>query len=218
MIGPTAEVVEDKNDTATTGENFAKILKLTSNMIKGLSAKDLITCFAGLRPVHESEDFYIAASQKVPGLIHAAGIQSPGLTASPAIGEYIVELLKNSGLKLEKNQDFDDTLPPRYEIRNLDDEKIAELHRKNPAWTNIICRCEEISEAEIIEAIRRGHITTDGIKFYTRAGMGRCQGGFCQAKILQIINRETGIPMEKLTKRGGNSFILSGTLGDLEIK
>ncbi|MBO7329983.1 MAG: (2Fe-2S)-binding protein, partial [Lentisphaeria bacterium] len=82
----------------------------------------------------------------------------------------------------------------------------------------IICRCEEISEAEIIEAIRRGHITTDGIKFYTRAGMGRCQGGFCQAKILRIINRETGIPMEKLTKRGGNSFILSGNLGDLEIK
>ena len=218
MIGPTAEVVEDKNDTATTGENFNKILELTGSMIKGLSAGDLITSFAGLRPVHESEDFYIAASKKVPGLIHAAGIQSPGLTAAPAIGEYIVELLKDSGLKLEKNPDFDDTLPPRYEIRNLDDEKITELHRKNPAWTNIICRCEEISEAEIIEAIRRGHITTDGIKFYTRAGMGRCQGGFCQAKILRIINRETGIPMEKLTKRGGNSFILSGNLGDLEIK
>ncbi len=218
MIGPTAETVDDKCDTATTGENFTKILKLTNNMIKGLSAKDLITSFAGLRPVHESEDFYITASKKAPNLIHAAGIQSPGLTASPAIGEYIVELLKKSGLKLEKNPDFDDNLPPRYEIRNLDDDKISELHKQNPVWTNIVCRCEEISEAEIIEAIRRGHTTTDGVKFYTRAGMGRCQGGFCQAKILRMINRETGIPMEKLTKRGGNSFILSGNLGDLEVK
>ncbi|MBQ4329727.1 MAG: FAD-dependent oxidoreductase [Lentisphaeria bacterium] len=218
MIGPTAEAVEDKNDTATTGENFAKILKLTQNMVKGLSARDLITSFAGLRPVHESEDFYIAISEKAPALIQAAGIQSPGLTASPAIGEYIVKLLQNSGLPLEEDPSFDGTLPCRNEIRNLADEKISELHKQNPAWTNIVCRCEEISEAEIIEAVRRGHTTVDGVKFYTRAGMGRCQGGFCQSKILRIISRETGMPMEKLTKCGGKSFILSGNLGDLEVK
>jgi glycerol-3-phosphate dehydrogenase len=218
MIGPTAEAIDDKSDTATTGENFAKILKLTQQMVTGLSAKDLITSFAGLRPVHESEDFYIEISKRAPCLIHAAGIQSPGLTASPAIGEYIVQLLQDVGLILTENPSFDGTLPCRHEVRNLDDEMITELHKQNPAWTNIVCRCEEISEAEIVEAIRRGHTTVDGVKFYTRAGMGRCQGGFCQSKILRIISRETGIPMENLTKRGGKSYILSGNLGDLEVK
>ncbi len=218
MIGPTAEVVDDKEDTATTAENFKKILNLTQKMVKGLSARDLINSFAGLRPVHDSEDFYIKVSEKVPALIQAAGIQSPGLTASPAIGEYIVELLKSAGLPLAEKTDFDGTLPPRYEVRNLDDEKVAELYKNDPAWTTIVCRCEEISEAEITAAVRRGHTTVDGVKFYTRAGMGRCQGGFCQARILRIINRETGIPMEKLTKRGGKSLILAGNLGDLEVK
>ena len=218
MIGPTAEALEDKTDTATTSDNFQKILKLTQSMVNGLSARDLITSFAGLRPVHESEDFYIAASEKSPNLIQAAGIQSPGLTASPAIGEYITSLLEKSGLQLKKDPDFDGTLPPRYEARKLSDEALKEFHSKNPAWTNIVCRCEEISEAEIVEAVKRGHTTVDGVKFYTRAGMGRCQGGFCSAKVLQIISRESGIPMEELTKRGGKSRILAGNLGELEVK
>ncbi len=92
------------------------------------------------------------------------------------------------------------------------------LHEQDPAWTNIICRCEKISEAEIVEAVRKGHTTVDGVKFYTRAGMGRCQGGFCSTNILKIISRETSIPVEELTKRGGSSRILGGTLGDLEVK
>lgn len=218
MIGPTAEAVENKEDLSTSAENFEKILKLTQNMVNGLSAKDLITSFAGLRPVHESEDFYIAPSQQVPALIQAAGIQSPGLTASPAIGEYIVDLLKNAGLNLEDNPDFDNTLPCRLESRNLENEELQKLHRQDPAWCNIICRCEKISEAEIVEAVKRGHTTVDGVKFYTRAGMGRCQGGFCSAKILQIISKTSGIPLEKLTKRGSNSPILAGNIGDLEVK
>ncbi|MBR7130849.1 MAG: NAD(P)/FAD-dependent oxidoreductase [Lentisphaeria bacterium] len=218
MIGPTAEAVDDKGDTATTSDNFLKILKLTQNMVNGLTARDLITSFAGLRPVHESEDFYIAKSEKSPNLIQAAGIQSPGLTASPAIGEFITSLLKDAGLELVENPGFDGTLPPRYEARKLDDAKLQEFHDNDPAWTNIICRCEEISEAEIIEAVKRGHTTVDGVKFYTRAGMGRCQGGFCSAKVLNIISRESGIPMEELTKRGGKSRILAGKLGELEVK
>ena len=218
MIGPTAEMVDDKSDTATTAENFKKILHLTRNMVNGISAGDLITSFAGLRPVHESEDFYIAPSQKVPALIQAAGIQSPGLTASPAIGEYIVELLQSSGLTLEEDPEFDGTLPPRLESRNISDKELSELCRRDPAWGNIICRCEKISEAEIIEAVKRGHTTVDGVKFYTRAGMGRCQGGFCSGKVLQIISKHSGIPMEKLTKKGGSSTILAGSLGDLEVK
>jgi glycerol-3-phosphate dehydrogenase len=187
-------------------------------MVNGLSAGDLITSFAGLRPVHESEDFYISPSAQAPALIQAAGIQSPGLTASPAIGEYIVKLLQNSGLILETDPGFDGKLPERFEARSLNNEELQKFHQTNPAWTNIICRCEKISEAEIIEAVKRGHTTVDGVKFYTRAGMGRCQGGFCSAKVLQIISRESGIPMEELTKRGGKSRILVGNLGDLEVK
>ncbi|MBE6389331.1 MAG: NAD(P)/FAD-dependent oxidoreductase [Lentisphaerae bacterium] len=218
MIGPTAELIDDKNDTATTSENFTKILSLTSKMIKGLSPRDLITSFAGLRPVCESEDFYIAPSQKVPAMIQAAGIQSPGLTASPAIGEYIVQLLQESGLTLEKKVDFDGSLPPRNTTREMSDCELQKAHNLDPAWANIICRCEEISEAEIIEAVKRGHTTVDGVKFYTRAGMGRCQGGFCTAKVLEIISRESGIPATELTKRGKGSRILAGKLGDFEVK
>ena len=219
MIGPTAEITDDKLDTATTAENFTKILKQTSGMIKGLSAGDLITSFACLRPVLlESEDFYIAKSEKVPNLIQAAGIQSPGLTASPAIGEYIVQLLSQAGLTLTADPEFDGTLPPRQTTANMSDEKLQEMHRMSPAWTNIVCRCEEISEAEIIEAVKRGHTTVDGVKFYTRAGMGRCQGGFCTSKVLQIIARESGIPETELTKRGKGSRILAGKLGDFKVK
>lgn len=218
MIGPTAEITDDKNDTSTTADNFSKILTLTQKMIKGIAAKDLITSFAGLRPIHESEDFYITHDSRMPALIHAAGIQSPGLTASPAIGEYITTLLHDAGLPLIENPAFDGTLPPLPETATLSDEELLQHHQNDPACTNIICRCETISESEIIAAVKRGHTTVDGVKFFTRAGMGRCQGGFCTAKILQIISRESGIPMEKLTKSGGNSRILAGKLGDLEVK
>ncbi|MBO5643666.1 MAG: (2Fe-2S)-binding protein [Lentisphaeria bacterium] len=90
--------------------------------------------------------------------------------------------------------------------------------KKDPAYTRIICRCEQITEAEIIDAVKCGHTTVDGVKFHTRAGMGRCQGGFCSAKILEIISRESGIPMQELTKRGANSRIISGQLGSIEVK
>ncbi len=219
MIGPTADAVDDKDDTATTADNQKRILSLVRNMINGISERDCITAFAGLRPVlEESEDFYIAPSQIVPCFIQVAGIQSPGLTASPAIGEYVKDLLKNAGLKLVEKDRINYFLPARRTARTQTPEQLEELHREDPAWTNIVCRCEKISEAEVIAAVRRGHTTVDGVKFYTRAGMGRCQGGFCGVKIMEIISRESGIPMEKLTKRGGDSRLITGKLGSLEVK
>lgn len=218
MIGPTADPVDDKSDTATSADHMQRILGLVRNMVDGISPRDIITSFAGLRPVLETEDFYIEPSKLVPDFIQVAGIQSPGLTASPAIGEYVKDLLKNEGLELIEKNNIEYELGPRYRTRQLSQEKLMELHEQDPAWTHIICRCEKISEAEIVEAIRKGHTTVDGIKFYTRAGMGRCQGGFCSANILKIIHRETGIPMEELTKRGGASRILAGKLGELEVK
>ncbi len=218
MIGPTADPAEDKLDTATSADHMQRILNLVRNMVNGVTPRDIITSFAGLRPVLDSEDFYIAISQQAPHFIQVAGIQSPGLTASPAIGEYVKELLKEDGLTLEEKKHFESELPPRHEARHETAEQLDELHATDPAWTHIICRCEKISEAEIVEAIHKGHHTVDGVKFYTRAGMGRCQGGFCTAKILKLISRETGIPMEELTKKGGDSRLLTGRLGDLPVK
>jgi glycerol-3-phosphate dehydrogenase len=154
----------------------------------------------------------------VPDFIQAAGIQSPGLTASPAVGEYIVKLLGESGLDLPEKTTPRVPMPERIESRKCSPEKLAELHAKNAEWTNWVCRCEKISEAEIAEAVKLGHTTMDGIKFYTRAGMGRCQGGFCSAKIMRVLSNVSGIPMEKLTKRGKQSTLLAGKLGDLQVK
>lgn len=217
MIGPTAEMTEDKDDVSTSADRMKQIVAQVRQMVDGISARDIITSFAGLRPVLESEDFYIELSKKVPNFVQVAGIQSPGLTASPAIGEYVKDILRNAGLKmLEKGGDY--TLPHRHEIRHETPESLDALHEEDPRWTHVVCRCENISEAEIIEAIRHGHTTLDGIKFYTRAGMGRCQGGFCSSRIMMIVSRETGIPMEQLTKKGGASRLLSGKLGSVSVK
>ena len=218
MIGPTADPVEDKEDLETTSAHLKRILGLARGMVNGISQRDVITSFAGLRPVLDTEDFYIAPSAKVPAFIQVAGIQSPGLTASPAIGEYVKDLLKSGGLRLVEKARIEYDLAPRHLARRESLESLDELHREKPAWTRIVCRCEKISEAEIVEAVRHGHTTVDGVKFYTRAGMGRCQGGFCSARILKIISRESGIPLEELTKKGGGSRILAGKLGDLEVK
>ncbi len=218
MIGPTADPTEDKEDTTTSSDHMQRIVALVSQMVKGISTRDIITSFAGLRPVLDSEDFYIALSEKIPQFVQVAGIQSPGLTASPAIGEYVKDLLKSGGLKLTEKKDYDYELPHRHEVRHESLEQLDQLHDEDPTWTHLVCRCEKISEAEIIEAIHKGHHTLDGIKFYTRAGMGRCQGGFCSARIMEIVSRETGLPLSELTKNGGASRLTTGRLGDRPVK
>ncbi|OGV37549.1 MAG: FAD/NAD(P)-binding oxidoreductase [Lentisphaerae bacterium GWF2_45_14] len=208
MIGPTSEKIDDKEDSSTTYSNMERIFLQASRMVSGISRRDVITSFSGLRPVLENEDFLIEKSQMAPAFIQVAGIQSPGLTAAPAIAEYVLEILsKDCGLKLEKKKSFIPEISRTEKIYGISPEKLDELIEKNPAYGNIVCRCEQISEAEIVDAIRKGHTTIDGIKFYTRSGMGRCQGGFCTYKILKIISRETGIPIDHITRRGNGSFI-----------
>ncbi len=213
MVGPTADLTEDKEDNASTAENMKRIFGMAKKMVPSVSERDLITSFSGSRPVMDTEDFFIATSKSAPGLIQAAGIQSPGLTASPAVGEYIRDLLRKEGVEMKEKTNIVTSIPHARAIRFQSREEADKLHAENPAWTRIICRCESISEAEIVNAIRHGHTTIDGIKFYTRAGMGRCQGGFCSYKIMKIIARETGMPLEEITKRGGQSKLLRGRLG-----
>lgn len=211
LIGPTADPVPDKADLSTTAERLAAIASSARVLVPSVSERDAITSFAGLRPVL-GEDFYIDLSARAPGLVQVAGIQSPGLTSSPAIAEYVKNLLLRDGLELREKPSFDPSLPPPVRVRDLGPEERSALVARNPAYGSVVCRCEEISEAEIVEAIRHGHVTLDGIKFYTRAQMGRCQGGFCTARILRIIMRETGLSAREITKRGGDSRILEGEL------
>jgi glycerol-3-phosphate dehydrogenase len=217
MLGPTAEIVEDKEDESTTERNLRKILKLASNMISGVSVKDIITSFSGLRPTLPGDDFFIASSTDAENFIQVAGIQSPGLTASPALGEYVRELLAGQGMEMRKKSRYIDSLPSVGKVRTSCREELEQLIAFNPAYGNIVCRCENISEAEIVRAVRKGHCTLDGVKFYTRAGMGRCQGGFCSGKIIEIIHRESGIPIEHITKRGGGTWLLKGSLSGTKL-
>jgi glycerol-3-phosphate dehydrogenase len=212
MVGPTAVEIEDKEDLATSQSNLEVAFAAARRLVPALSERDIITSFAGLRPTLQGGDFYIDVSAGVPRLVQVAGIQSPGLTAAPAVAEYVKDLLKKAGLELVEKPDWDPYLEPVPRIRELAPFQVDELTLKDPAYGEVVCRCESVSEAEIVAAIRRGHRTLDGIKFYTRAQMGRCQGGFCTYRILRILARETGMPLERISKRGPGSELLRSEL------
>jgi glycerol-3-phosphate dehydrogenase len=211
LIGPTASPVDDKNNAATTRTELETILRSARNMVPDVSEADVITSFAGIRPAL-GEDYYIDASAKVPAFIQVAGIQSPGLTASPAIGEYVKDLLKKEGLKLIEKANWDPYIEKSPRVRELSAFELDKLIAENSEYGEVVCRCERVTEAEIVAAIKRGHTTLDGIKYFTRAQMGRCQGGFCTYKIIKILMRETGMSWDEITKHGRESTVLRGEL------
>jgi len=217
LVGPTADVTDDKDDFSTTTKRLEQILVSGKTMIPSLSQNDIITAFAGLRPCLEN-DFYIEASKKAPAFVQVAGIQSPGLTASPAIGEYVKNILLEMGLFLTEKPGWDPYVENHPCARDMvcgtnpDFDKLDSFIEKDSAWGNIVCRCENVSEAEIVQAVKLGHTTLDGIKYFTRAQMGRCQGGFCTYKIIKIIMRETGLSWNEITKHGGKSRVLESVL------
>ncbi len=213
LIGPTAEEIEDKTDLSTNADKLGQILDQARKMVPSVSQTDVIAAFSGLRPALLPEgDFYIDISEEAPNFIQVAGIQSPGLTAAPAIGEYVKDLLKKAGCRLTEKADYDPFVTKLPRIRDYSPFEADELLAKDAAYGNLICRCEKISEAEIVAAIRAGHTTLDGIKYFTRAQMGRCQGGFCSYKIIKLIMRETGMNYDQITKNGRDSVVLTGRL------
>ncbi len=211
MVGPTAMDVESKTDFGTTHAGLEAVFKHAQKMVPAIRTNDIITSFVGLRPVADGNDFIIGATA-LKGFINVAGIQSPGLTASPAIAEKVKNILVGEGLGLEEKKDFSprrERVPkirPIVEKRNY--EALESLIRKDKKYSKLVCRCENITEAEIVAAIKKGHTTLDGIKFSSRAETGRCQGGFCTSRIMAIIERETGIPIEKISKKGEGSEVL----------
>lgn len=217
MLGPTAIPQKSKEDVSTTSINLDMVFSSARRMVPSISQRDIITSFTGLRPVLKGGDFYIDISSKQPHFIQVAGIQSPGLTAVPAIAEYVKDLLKKDGLILIEKSSYEPSIEKVPRMRTLPPEEADLLIEKDPAYGEIVCRCESVSEAEIIAAVKHGHTTLDGIKFYTRAQMGRCQGGFCTDRIIKIIQRETGLSYEEITKRGKNSWLIKDRIGDLKV-
>lgn len=211
MIGPTAKSTDKLTDDSTSSSGWQEIFENAQSLVPSLRPADLITSFAGIRAVSPDEDFILRPSPLNPRFIHAAGIASPGLTAAPAIALELVELLREAGLILKSKQRFN---PERklIRLRQLNREEQAELMERDRRYANIVCRCELVSEAEIRTAIRRGATTVDGVKLRTRAGMGRCQGGFCTPRIIQILSEELGIDPTAVRKKGPCSELLTGWL------
>ena len=207
LLGPTAEDIDDKNDVCTTSEGMGRVKKLASEQVRGINFGQVITSFTGLRATGSTGDFIINSPKD--GFIDVAGIESPGLTSAPAIAEYVADMLKERGAIGEKREDFNPRRRPSHYFRELSAEQKNEIIRENPDYAHVVCRCETVTEGEIIEAIRTNPRPTDvdGIKRRTRASMGRCQGGFCTPYIVDILARELGIDAVKVTKFGGESFI-----------
>ncbi len=217
LIGPTAENVEDKEAVNTTAEGMQKVLTQAAKSVEDLPVRAVITSFAGLR-AHGNHtnadgniDFLIGEVKDAPGFIDVAGIESPGLTCAPAIGVYVAELI-NSMNPAPLKEDFKAKRKGIPNMRLVSEEEKKRLIEENPAYANVICRCEQVTEGEILNAIHRplGAVTLDGIKRRTRAGMGRCQAGFCLPKTVEILARELSKDMGEITKSGEGSLFLTG--------
>ncbi len=211
IVGPTAIDIEDKEGTNTTVEGLEMIKMKAGQSVKNLPLNQVITSFSGLRAHEEHHEFIIEEVSDVPGLVDVAGIESPGLSSAPAIAELVGDLVGKI-LPLEQKEDF---VATRKGILNPEEyslEERNELIRQNPAYGKIVCRCEMITEGEILDAIHRpvGARSLDGIKRRARAGSGRCQAGFCTPKLMEILSRECEIPMEQVTKSGKESRLVTG--------
>jgi glycerol-3-phosphate dehydrogenase len=207
MIGPTAEDVDDKKDLSTSEEGFKKVLSSARRLVPSINGDDVIAYFAGLRPV-SGEDFIIRHEAKAPGFINVAGIQSPGLTAAPAIALMVLRLLKKNGLSLKRKLFFHRCRKKEIHLFNIPLSKTKRLIKRDPGYGDIVCRCETVSAKEVTDAIKRGAVTLDGIKFRTRAQSGRCHGSFCTTRLMKILADETGKRPTEITKRGKGSEIV----------
>ena len=210
LVGPSALDIEDKEDTSTTAEGTAWIKAQALKSVPNIPYGSVITGFSGLRAHEAGDDFLIGEVPDAPGFFDAAGIESPGLTGAPAIGEYLAGLIAEKAGAKEK-ADFIATRRGIPQVAKLPPEERAALIKQNPAYGTIVCRCESISEGEIVDAIRRtpGAVSLDGVKRRVRQGMGRCQAGFCTPMAMAILARELGVDMTEITKnRPGSEQIV----------
>ncbi len=210
LTGPTSVDIEDKEDTSTTALGFDSIIGQAKENVPSIPFQKTITSFCGLRAVGSTGDFIITTPKT--GFINLGGIESPGLTSAPALAEYVVELLKEQGATLLPNKDYNPIREPQHAFKEAGLEEKNEMIKKDKSFGKIVCRCETVTEGEILRAIRTnpGARDLDGIKRRTRAQMGRCQGGFCGPQIVELLAKELGISYEEVTKSGEGSYINIG--------
>lgn len=203
LLGPTAIDIEDKEATATTAKGLQEVLEKCTKSVKNIPFKQVITSFAGLRAHEEHGEFIIGEVEDAKGFIDVAGIESPGLTSAPAIGIYVRDILAEK-MELKEKEIFVEERKGIVRFLDLPKEEQNRLLQKNQAYGQIVCRCEQITEGEILDAIHRplGATTLDGVKRRTRAGMGRCQAGFCTPKVMEILARELHLELKDIRKNG----------------
>lgn len=211
LLGPTADNLDDA-DTTTTMGGLSFVSQKAKEMCNGVPFDRTITSFAGIRAYCDRHDFVIEESALVKNLINCIGIESPGLTSAPAIAKYVVEDILGKIMPLTKKSNFDGRRQPDNFFKEMTVEQKNELIKRDPSYGKIVCRCEQITEGEILHAIRVNPKANDidAVKRRTRSGMGRCQGGFCQPYVAELIAKERGISMTEVTKKGGNSKLLTG--------
>ena len=213
LAGPTSTVIDDKEGNNTTSEELKYVMDTALKTCPELSYRQVITSFSGIRAHEEGGDFVIQESED--GFFDVLGIESPGLSASVAIARYISELFEKK-YQFPVNDEYKEDLKPMVKVNSLSIDERNRLIKENPAYGHIVCRCEEISEGEIIDAMHRvpPAVSLDGIKRRTRAQMGRCQGGFCTPKIMEIMKREMKINIKDIRKNNSASYIDEGPLED----
>ena len=211
LVGPTAVDVEDKEGINTTADGLSFLSEASARSVKNVPFRQVITSFAGLRAHEEKNDFVLGEAKGAEGFYNAAGIESPGLSSAPAIGQMLAEQIANK-LSLVKKENFKATRKGILRPETLSMEERNRLIKEQPAYGNIICRCEMITEGEILDAIHRplGARSLDGVKRRTRAGMGRCQAGFCSPRTMEILEREVPMSIYDITKNGGKSSFVVG--------
>ena len=216
LLGPTAIDSDDKADKSTSCEFFASIYDIAERSVSSIPKNKTITSFCGLRSVGSTGDFIINSPKN--RYVNVAGIESPGLSASPAIAEYVCNLLKEIGLPLAKKENPITKRKSMHAFREATIEEKNKMIRENPSYGKIICRCEGVTEGEILDAIRTQPKATDldGVKRRTRSQMGRCQGGFCSPYIIELLSRELNLPYEKITKFGGKSYVATGKTKEIK--
>ena len=214
LLGPTAEDLEDKEDHSVTAEELEGVERDCKKLIPNIRVQDAITQYCGLRPNRIPAGFHIGFGTRTQGYFGISGVRSTGVSTCLGIAKYVVKQFQDAGVMLERNFAFDPYRKGIERFSDASDARRAQLIAENPLYGRIICRCETVTEAEIVEAIRRpvGARTVDAVKRRVRAGTGRCQGGFCGPKVMEILAREWDVPMEQVEKHLSGSRLLTGPI------
>ncbi|PKM94494.1 MAG: FAD/NAD(P)-binding oxidoreductase [Firmicutes bacterium HGW-Firmicutes-1] len=218
LVGPDSEPIDDRDDISTSRDALEMIRETALLTCKNIPYGKVIRSFSGVRSTADYGDFIIGESPEVKGLINIGGFESPGLSSAPAVAQYVVDLMKTITGGLTEKADFNPRRRPFVRFEELSEVEKAELVKNNPKYGRVICRCETITEGEIIDSIHRkaGATTVKGVKKRTRAGMGRCQGGFCSPRVVEILARELNCDIKDIKLDGQSSYILSDRTKNVE--